>query len=196
MEATSSKKLIISGCGLREGLFFDYYCKAHNLPIVADDILKRSRENLMKLYGVDASHGRLIASLSLAMFDGWSQLHGLGKSCRRLLKTAALLHDIGITINFYSHARHSAYLIQNAQLFGLSHKEQLMTAAIAGWHNGISKNYFRERLYKEILNESSWKVIGQLALLLALAESLDYSQSSQISKINPVLDKKGAVLYI
>ncbi len=196
LEATSCKKLIISGCGLREGLFFDYYYKAHDLPVVAEDILKRSRENLMKLYGVDISHAKLIASLAMSMFDGWSQLHGLGKSCRRLLKTAALLHDIGITINFYSHARHSAYLIQNAQLFGLSHKEQLITAAIAGWHNGIAKSYFRERVYKEILNESSWKIISRLALFLTLAENLDYSQSAQISKISPAVDKKGAVLYI
>lgn len=88
----------------------------------------------------------------------------VGVSCTAYAKIIAvcwkpltLLHDIGITINFYSHARHSAYMILNAKLFGLTHKEQVITAAIAGWHNGVSKNYFKDRFYKELLSDANWK---------------------------------------
>lgn len=98
---------------------------------------------MLNLYEPDQQHSRHITHLVLSMFDGWSELHGLRKNYRRLLETAALLHDIGITINFYSHARHSAYMILNAKLFGLTHKEQVITAAIAGWHNGVSKTISR-----------------------------------------------------
>ncbi|MBR2220126.1 MAG: HD domain-containing protein, partial [Phascolarctobacterium sp.] len=191
-----SKKLIVSGCGLREGLFFDYYYKAHDLPVVADNILERSRENILKLYTADTSHSRHITALALNMFDSWPKLHGVAKNNRKLLETAALLHDIGIVINFYSHARHSAYMIQNAQLFGLTHKEQVITAAIAGWHNGVSKNYFRDKFYKELLTDEDWDLVNKLSLLLALAESLDYSQTNQINNIAPYLDKRGAVIKI
>lgn len=191
-----SKKLIVSGCGLREGLFFDYYYKAHDLPVVADNILERSRENILKLYTADTSHSRHITALALNMFDSWPKFHGVAKNNRKLLETAALLHDIGIVINFYSHARHSAYMIQNAQLFGLTHKEQVITAAIAGWHNGVSKNYFRDKFYKELLSDEDWDLVNKLALLLALAESLDYSQTNQINNIAPYLDKRGAVIKI
>ena len=38
-------------------------------------------------------------------------------------------------------------MIQNAKLFGLTHKEQIITSAVAGWHNGVSKNYFKSRFY-------------------------------------------------
>ena len=197
LEATGAKKLITSGCGLREGLFYDYYSKANHVPLIAKDILAMSRENMLNLYEkTDTSHARQITKLALAMFDGWTELHGLRKNYRRLLETAALLHDIGITINFYSHARHSAYMIQNAKLFGLTHKEQIITAAIAGWHNGISKNYFKDRFYKEMLTESNWKTINKLALLLALAESLDYTETSQISVIEPGINKKNATLKL
>ena len=195
-DVCNSKKLIVSGCGLREGLFFDYYCKAHNLPLVADNILQRSRENILKLYTPDTSHSKHITALALNMFDSWPKLHGLNKGYRKLLETAALLHDIGITINFYSHARHSAYMIQNAQLFGLSHKEQVITAAIAGWHNGVSKNYFKDKFYKDMLDDEDWVSINKLALLLALAESLDYSQTNLISNIHPYLDNRGAIIKI
>ena len=160
--------MIISGCGLREGLFFDYYSKSENLPLIAPDILDRSTQNILTLYTPDTTHSKHITELALTMFDAWKDLHKLDKDYRKLLKTAALLHDIGITINFYSHARHSAYMIQNAQIFGLSHREQLITSAIAGWHNGISKNYFRDRNYKELLNENHWQAINKLALLLSL----------------------------
>ena len=196
-DATGAKRLITSGCGLREGLFYDYYSKANHVPLIAKDILAMSRENMLNLYEkTDSSHARHITELALAMFDGWSQLHGLRKNYRRLLETAALLHDIGITINFYSHARHSAYMIQNAKLFGLTHKEQIITSAIAGWHNGVSKNYFKDRFYKEMLTESNWKTINKLALFLALAESLDYTETKQINVIEPGMNKKSATLKL
>lgn len=196
LEVTGAKKLITSGCGLREGLFYDYYSKANNVPIIAKNILERSRENTLRLFESDTSHARHITKLALAMFDGWMELHKLRKNNRRLLETAALLHDIGITINFYSHARHSAYMIQNAKLFGLTHKEQIITSAVAGWHNGVSKNYFKSRFYKEMLTENNWKLINKLALMLALAESLDYSEMRMIHSLTATFNKKNAVLSI
>lgn len=196
IETTTCKQLIISGCGLREGLFFDYFYKSNNLPLVADDILEVSTQNILTLYNPDTAHSKHITALALTMFDSWKSLHKLDKSYRKILKTAALLHDIGITINFYSHARHSAYMIQNAQIFGLSHQEQLMTSAIAGWHNGISKNYFKDRNYKETLTASNWDAVNKLALLLALAESLDYSQTNLVRAIKPSIDKKSATLAL
>ena len=196
LEATGAKKLITSGCGLREGLFYDYYSKSNNVPLIAKNILERSRENTLRLFESDTGHAHHITKLALAMFDGWMELHKVRKSYRRLLETAALLHDIGITINFYSHARHSAYMIQNAKLFGLTHKEQIITSAIAGWHNGVSKNYFKSRFYKEMLTESNWKLINKLALLLALAESLDYSETRMVHTLTPSFNKKNAVLTV
>ena len=196
LEATGAKKLITSGCGLREGLFYDYYSKSNNVPLIAKNILERSRENTLRLFDSATGHARHITKLALAMFDGWMELHKVRKSNRRLLETAALLHDIGITINFYSHARHSAYMIQNAKLFGLTHKEQIITSAIAGWHNGVSKNYFKSRFYKEMLTESNWKLINKLSLLLALAESLDYSEMRMVHTLTPSFNKKNAILAI
>ena len=196
LEATGAKKLITSGCGLREGLFYDYYSKSNNVPLIAKNILERSRENTLRLFESDTAHARHITKLTLAMFDGWMELHKVRKSYRRLLETAALLHDIGITINFYSHARHSAYMIQNAKLFGLTHKEQIITSAIAGWHNGISKNYFKSRFYKEMLTENNWKLINKLSLLLALAESLDYSEMRMVHTLTPSFNKKNALLTL
>ena len=196
LDHTNSKRIITSGCGLREGLFYDYYAKTNNVPLIADDILESSTENVLRLFSVNIEHNRHVAELALAMFDGWHGLHGLGQQYRRLLKTASLLHDIGITINYYSHARHSSYMILNAKIFGLTHAEQMLCAVIAGWHNGISKRYFKYHAYRPLLAEKDWEIAGKLALLLALAESLDYSESNKVTAIVPSTEHTAATLEI
>ena len=35
LEATGGKKIIVSGCGIREGLFLDYYAKKEKTPVIA-----------------------------------------------------------------------------------------------------------------------------------------------------------------
>lgn len=190
LETTGCKEIITSGCGLREGLFYDYYFKTHNMPLVTEDILKHSRENVLKLTPINKEHARKVTELALAMFTGWKSLHKTPHETSKLLETAALLHDIGIAINYYSHARHSAYMIQNAKLFGLNHKEQLLASAIAGWHNGVSKNYFRDRFYTELLSETDWKTTGKLACILALAEDLDNSETGSVTKLKANYDKE------
>lgn len=196
LDVTGCKELITSGCGVREGLFYDYYAKTKNVPVISNDILKDSRENVLRLTSVNKDHSQHVTHLALQMFNAWKELHKVPDSYAPFLETAALLHDIGITINYYSHARHSAYMIQNAKLFGLSHKEQILTSAIAGWHNGQSKNYFKEKVYTEMLSVEDWKIIAKLACLLALAEALDDTETHQVTAIEPTCSANAAKLSI
>ena len=157
------------------------------MPLIAEDILKESTQNVLRLFSVNIEHNRHVAALALSMFDGWHGLHGLGKQYKKLLKTAALLHDIGITINYYSHARHSSYMILNAKIFGLTHAEQMLCAVIAGWHNGIAKRYFKNHAYRSLLREKDWDIAGKLALLKALTtrKAIPSPPSSPITTAQP-----------
>ena len=160
---TNSKRIVTSGCGLREGLFYDYYSKTNNVPLIADDILEESTQNVLRLFSVNIEHNRHVADLAF---------------------------------NYYSHARHSAYMILNAKIFGLTHAEQMLCAVTAGWHNGIAKRYFKNHAYRPLLTEKDWGIAGKLALLLALAESLDYSESNTVTVIIPDADSTAATLEI
>lgn len=122
-----SSYLTISGCGLREGLFFHYYD-----PIYDKDGDKRQHMliNSVKNYlhtvtGEYAFHSRYVTALALSMFDQWKHVHGLSSRMRTLLMAAGFLHDAGSMINYYNHARHSAYIAANAHIFGWSQKEQV-----------------------------------------------------------------------
>lgn len=130
------------------------------------------------------------------MFDGWKDALHLKERDRKLLTVAALLHDIGITINYYDHARHSAYLIENASLFGLTHREQMMAAVIAGWHHGPSAKYFRNRTHTEFLDEQNWQTARKLALILAIAESLDTTQMGLVEDVTASVQNNKVCLQL
>lgn len=125
---------------------------------------------MLLFYKGNEAHAEHVAKLADTMFDHWQPILRLTSRDRCLLQVAALLHDIGITINYYDHARHSAYLAENARLFGLTHREQMLIAVVAGWHNGPSAKYVRNKIYSEFLDQYNWQTARKLALLLALAE--------------------------
>lgn len=194
-DITLGTHLIISGCGVREGLFWRDYLLRESDSQIIDDILMHSTKNMLRFYKGDINHCHQVAELALSMFDGWHKLHNLENRSRKLLHVAALLHDIGITINYYDHPRHSAYLVENARLFGLTHREQMLTAVIAGWHNGPTR-FVRNRIYGEFFDEIDWQTAKKLSLFLALAESLDTTQMQLIKSVGAKINDGNAILEL
>lgn len=191
-----STQLIISSCGVREGLFLQYYLAQTGQAELINDPLSHSTENMLLFYSGNTNHAYHVAKLANDLFDDWHEILDLHPNNRVLLQVAALLHDIGIKVNYYDHARHSAYLIENARLFGLTHREQIMAAVIAGWHHSPSVKYSYNRIYNEFLDAGNWQTARKLALLLALAEGLDTTQMSLVEKVSTVFSKKQAQLVL
>jgi len=191
-----STQLIISSCGVREGLFLQYYLAQNGQPDILTNPLVQSTHNTLLSYNGHVTHAYHVAKLANYLFDDWQQILNLNPDDRILLHVAAILHDIGISINYYDHARHSAYLVENARLFGLSHREQIMTSLIAGWHHSSSAKHAFNKIYNEFLDEGNWQTARKLALLLAIAESLDTTQMSLVEKVTTTLINKQAQLTI
>jgi exopolyphosphatase / guanosine-5'-triphosphate,3'-diphosphate pyrophosphatase len=189
-----ASNLIISGCGVREGLFFQHYRGHDDLPALIPNILEHSTLNMLKFYKVNEAHARHVTDMALVIFDGWAPLHQLDSRDRELLQCASLLHDIGISINYYDHSRHSAYLVENARLFGLTHREQILAAVIAGWHSNISAKLLRNKLYNEFLDEVDWLKARKMALILSIANSLDSTQRQMLHHLMASFGKGKAVV--
>lgn len=180
-----NKEFIISGVGLREGVFFEHHQSSLGLPPILDNILDSSIQNLLSYTLGNDIHSQKVASMAEKMFTAWKPLHNLSDEDFKTLHIAATLHDIGISINYYAHPRHSAYLIENAPLMGLSHREQIMAALIAQWHNGSPGKKPRSKLYKEFLVEKDISIAKKLSILLSMAENLDFTETNAISEIYP-----------
>lgn len=198
-DLTGSDHLVVSGCGLREGLFYEYYAACRSLPSPRfDDILDSSIDNFLgTLQGViNKEHYDQVTRLALILFDQLQPLHGYGKRERRLLETAARLHDVGKLINYYNHARHSAFMIAHAPLYGLTQVEQIIAGFIAGFHHGISRKIVRAYRYANMPSEADWVMIRKLAIILALAEASDVTYEQIVKDAEVTMAENVAVLIL
>ncbi len=176
------EKVIISGSGLREGAMF-----AHAVPSTKDkpipDVLGHSIYTILNKFGENIEHSEQVFELSRQLFDQLKVLHKLQKPYLKILRTAAMLHDIGNRVNYYDHHKHSMYIILNSRINGLTHREVIMAAFVAGLHrkDEIPAQEFEK--YKDVISREDVDTIMKLGVLLRIAESLDRSMSSDIKTI-------------
>lgn len=192
VESIQSREFISSGKGVREGLFF-HYLQEHY--ILTDHPLNLSLENTAKNMNLNLNHAFHVRKLTHKLFDGTKELHQIHKDLSNIIDTASLLHDSGIIINYYNHHRNSFYVILNAPIYGLTHKELLMSAYIASFHRKKKgENGFQ--LYESILNKEDIYIIHTVSLLLRLAESLDKSMSNIVSDLCVTIQKDTVIIKI
>ena len=177
--------LTISGCGLREGLFFHYYDPIYDPQgKKKSHMLWNSVKNYLDTLPMEYTfHTHYVTAMALTMFDQWKKLHHLDDRMRKILAAAGLLHEVGNLVNYYSHARHSAYMTANAHIFGWSHSEQIMCSLICAFHHGYSGKYLKANGQAHILTAAQMRQVRQLSLFLAMAEGLDESQEHCITRL-------------
>lgn len=194
----NTKTLVVGGCGLREGLFYDYY-GAHYLGgnSIIDDILVHSAENvLLGMTKHELVHAKYITDLAIKLYDELEPLHRADKNTRRCLIAASLLHDIGKRINYYSHARHGCYMLVNSNLYGLSHVEQAFSAFLVMNSHGLTPKEYKNFLYGKLLDQEQ-RLLGQkISIILALAEALDESHEQFIRHLSVNLKYTSVLLVV
>ena len=182
VEAGSFQSLIISGSGMREGAMFKYA-----VPTVSEkpisDILGYSLNTLVKHFELNEDHVRHIMDLSMQIFKQLKVLHKLPRVYVKVLRAAAMLHDAGARIKFYDHHKHTAYIILNSRIYGLSHREIVMAAYVASAHKDgvpVAEDMVK---YQSMLTEEDIDAVKKLGLVLKIAESFDRSMSGIITGI-------------
>jgi exopolyphosphatase/guanosine-5'-triphosphate,3'-diphosphate pyrophosphatase len=126
------------------------------------------------------THARHVEKLAVSLFDQLRRLHGYGSFERSVLSNAALLHDIGVSIDFYNHHDHSAYLILNAELPGFTHRQIALMAQIALYHRRGTPH---EHPFTGLLTREDDDRIEKLSALLRLAEYLERSRTQVVQSI-------------
>jgi len=100
--------------GLRDGLLVDLLNRrsaSQRDRSLADEALALGRR-----FQFDEAHARQVATLALALFDQIPQIHRLPAAVRPYLEAAAWLHDIGNSVNYQKHHRHTEYLVRNTDI--------------------------------------------------------------------------------
>ena len=137
MEDLKISALQVSARGLRDGLLVDYLARHNQAGLLEEtSVRRRSVLQLGRACGIDETHARNVARLSLELFDSAQKinLHNLGDRERELLDYSALIHDVGSFLSYSNHQMHSYYLIRNADLLGFDQKEIAIMANAGRYH--------------------------------------------------------------
>ena len=189
-------RLVVGGCGLREGLFYDYYGQEYmgGNPII-NDILIHSAENvLLGINKRELIHGKYVSQLANTLFEQMEPMHGFGERFQKLLTVSALLHDIGKKVNYYNHARHGAYVLINSNLYGISHVEQALCGFIVMNSHGLLTKEYRNFIYGQLMTGEDKSVGQKLSAILALAEALDESHEQFVTSLATTIKENQIII--
>lgn len=165
--------------GLREGVLYDLV-KRRKVDR-EDTSLRDAALAVGRRHGFGEAHGVQVAQLALGLFDDLAAVHQLPAVARPYLEVAALLHDIGQTVSYQRHHKHSQYLIQNSDLPGLSDRERLITGTIARFHRRSAPTPEHEAMSG--LTATEVRMVRKCAALLRIADSLDRSHRQPIQRV-------------
>lgn len=185
----------ISGNGLRDGYFYERHFNAINHPTIVSDVLDHSVKNLMNRFYLNQDHAHHVESLSLKIFDALDAYGYFEHGDRKLLMTAAKLHDIGIHIEYYDHHIHGFYLIVNSRMNGLTNPERLAVAYLVGSHREAA---IKDRMidFENILSKNDVSRLGRLVVILNLAEQLDRAENGSVEDLNVKVDDRSMRLAL
>ena len=175
----------VTEAGLREGIFFDSYLDGD--PPLFDDVRRSSVLNLAARYHVDEAHTEHVARLALALFDELAEagLHPGDRWERELLFCACVLHDIGMSVDYDDHHKHSQYLILNAGLPGFAPREVALIALAARYHRKGTPEFDE---LESLADDGDEERLDRLAILLRLAEDLERSRDQSVRAVHVVAD--------
>jgi exopolyphosphatase/guanosine-5'-triphosphate,3'-diphosphate pyrophosphatase len=102
--------------GLRMGVMWDLYLRS-----MQRDRREESVAALARKFHVDQERSARVAQAAGVLY---AQLKPAGDSCTRPLMWSAMLHEIGLALSQTGYHKHTAYMVENADLPGFTTREQ------------------------------------------------------------------------
>jgi exopolyphosphatase/guanosine-5'-triphosphate,3'-diphosphate pyrophosphatase len=133
-------------------------------------------------HGLDESHALQVARLALRLFERTAAIHGLGPPERRLLVSAAYLHDVGMCRGLRGHHKSSLSIISAGDLAPLDGRERKLVASIARYHRKAHPR--RRHGHFSQLSPGEQEGVARLASLLRIADALDREHDAAVKDLD------------
>ena len=128
-DALALESMHYCASGLREGMLYETEptWRCH-------DIRHRSFTALCAQYMVDKAQAERVTDTMLALYAQWRQQNPalLNEWLEPLVPWSSLLHELGLSVNYSSRQRHSAYILQHASIPGFDQEQLSVLAAWVG----------------------------------------------------------------
>lgn len=183
------ERLAVSDRALREGLILEALGQsATAAPPSSATIRHRQVLALAQRVPGALDHAFQVARLSQRLFDLTAPLHDFGEREREWLEAAALLHDVGCSIHFEKHHKHSLYLILSSDLDAFAREEVEIIAHTARYHRGALPSAKHEGY--RILEPWQRERIEVLAAIVRVANALDRTHAARVAELSATWSKK------
>ena len=184
----------VTEAGLRDGVFLARTLLAGGEPLLPD-VRGAAVGNLAIQYESDMAHVEHVAHLSLQMFDSLvaGGLFKAERGERELLWAASMLHDVGMTISYDDHHKHSRYLIETAELPGFDPRERALIGQMSRYHRkGIPKLGEMAAL----AHPGDEDLLDRCSVILRLAEHLERGRDQSVSDVRLRANGHGVDLHL
>lgn len=188
-EVSKVEEYRISGKGLREGILYEWI--SENME-THDNMLDSTIYSILARHKTDLPHAEQVFKLSNRIYDQMTDILKLNRYYKDILKCAALLHDVGSSIRYYDHEKHSFYIILNSEINGLNHKEILMSALSASYHRNNNMD-LTITMYSQLINKLDSLIAERIGLIISIAESFDKSMNQLVSDITVSFDDEKVI---
>jgi exopolyphosphatase/guanosine-5'-triphosphate,3'-diphosphate pyrophosphatase len=131
------ESLEVANGAMRQGILYDLLGRVQQ-----HDMRDVTVAQFMRRYHVDSRQARRVGALALDLYRNLENGAANDEAAPHYLAWAAKLHEIGISVAFSGYHKHSAYIIQNADMPGFSNTEQVHLALLALAHRRSLKKVF------------------------------------------------------
>jgi exopolyphosphatase/guanosine-5'-triphosphate,3'-diphosphate pyrophosphatase len=175
LEAGGFEAFEATEAGLREGVFFERLFPDG----LSSDVRREAVRNLAAQYHTDFAHSEHVARLALEMWDALAAagLHDGDPKERELVWATAMLHDIGVAVDYDDHHKHSRYLILNAGLPGFSPRETALIGQAARYHRKGNPGLGE---FDPVAIKGDGALLDRIAATVRLAEQLERSRDQSV----------------
>ncbi len=112
---------------------------------------------------------------------------------RELLWAASMLHDVGMTISYDDHHKHSRYLIVSAELPGFDPRERALIAQISRYHR---KGAPKLGEIAALAHDGDEELLDRCSVILRLAEHLERGRDQSVSEVRLRPNGHGVDLHL
>ena len=129
-DALGISRMRLSDSAIREGLLYDLLGRIHQ-----EDVRERTVGELLSRYHIDRAQGARVEATVIGLLRQVALPWGLaGDEHERVLRWAAALHEIGLSVAHSQYHKHGGYLLTYLDMPGFATGEQQRLAALVRSH--------------------------------------------------------------
>ena len=163
LEELGIESMTVAGGSMRQGILYDLLGRFQH-----HDMRDITVSQFMQRYHVDSKQARRVADLALSLYRRFTaDAEVSDEAAPHYIAWAAKLHEIGISVAYSGYHKHSAYIVQNADMPGFSKMEQWRLATLVLAHRRTLKKIFTH----DDVEIVDWRMVMALRLAALIYRS-------------------------